>query len=84
MDEDSHFCQKFQNKITVEYQSEMARIAIESEFQISKMGAGGHFLKIKKKLSCVSIWNGQKCHQKWVSDIQFGRRQPLCKTFHKN
>ena len=26
----------------------------------------------------------QKCHRKWVSDIQNGRRQPFCKQIHKN
>ena len=40
----------------------------------SKMAAGGHFVKKKKKLRSVWIWNGQKCHQKWISDIQNGRQ----------
>ena len=36
---------KISNKNKVAYRSEMARNAIESEFWISKMGAGGHFVK---------------------------------------
>ena len=51
------------------YQSEIARIAIESEFQTSKNGR--------------SIWNGQKCNQKWFSNIQNVRRRPFCKKFQK-
>ena len=39
---------KFQ-KNKVAYRFEMARNAIESEFRISKMGAGGHFVKNFKK-----------------------------------
>ena len=35
--------------IKVANRSEMARNAIESEFLTSKMGAGGHFVKIFKK-----------------------------------
>ena len=65
-------------KIKAVYRSEMARDAIGSEFRTSKMGADGHFVK-NTKTSFVLIWNGQKCHQKWVSDIQNGRRQPFCK-----
>ena len=33
----------------------MARNAIESEFRTSKMGAGGHFVKIKKNK--VAYWS---------------------------
>ena len=46
------FCKKIQKIIP--YLSKMARNAIESEFQTSKMGAGGHFVKkgtFTKKLS---------------------------------
>ena len=39
--------------------------------------------KIQKKKSCVSIWNGQKCDRKLISDIQNGRRQPFCQKFPK-
>ena len=35
------------------------------------MADGSHFVKtFPKKLSWVSIWNGQKCDQKLISDIQ--------------
>ena len=37
---------KISKKNKVAYRSEMARNAIESEFLTSKMGAGGHFVKI--------------------------------------
>ena len=67
--------QKFQKK-KVAYRSEMARNAT------FKMGAGCHFAK-KKWQSFVLIWNGQKCHRKWISDIQNGRRQPFCKKITK-
>ena len=30
-----------------------------------------------------SIWNGQKCDRKWISDIQNGRRQPFCQKCPK-
>ena len=63
-------------KIKVVYWSEMARNAIESDFRSSKMAAGSHFVKNKK--SCVLIWNGEKCDQKWFSVIQNGHRQPFC------
>ena len=33
---------------------------------------------ILKKKSCVLIWNGEKCDQKWFSVIQNGRWQPFC------
>ena len=67
-------------QIKIPYWSKMARNAIESEFQTSKMADGSHFVKkIKKKKSCVSIWNGQKCDRKWISYIQNGRRRPFCK-----
>ena len=39
--------------------------------------------KCPNKLSCISIWNGQKCHRKWISDIQNGRRQPFCQNLKK-
>ena len=40
----------------------------------SKMAAGGHFVQnLKTLLRSVWIWNGQKCHRKWISDIQNGR-----------
>ena len=53
----------------IPYLSKMARNAIESEFRTSKMADGSNFVKIsQKKLSRVSIWNGQKCDQKWISD----------------
>ena len=42
--------------------SEMARNSIESDFRTSKMAA--------KKIHSVSIWNGQNCYRKWISDIQ--------------
>ena len=46
----------------------------ESDFRTSKMAAGGHFVKnFKKLLRSVWIWNGQKCHRKWILDIQNGR-----------
>ena len=40
------------------------------------MAAGSHF--VKKNKSCVLIWNGEKCDQKWFAVIQNGRRQPFC------
>ena len=47
--------------------------AIESDFRSSKMAAGSHYLnKIKKKLSCALIWNGDKCDRKWFLIIQNG------------
>ena len=49
----------------------------------SKMAACDHFVKTFKKKSCISIWNGQKCERKWISDIKNGRRQPLCQKFPK-
>ena len=42
---------KYLKKIEVAYRSEMARNAIESEFRTSKMGAGSHFVRLKKKVS---------------------------------
>ena len=33
------------------------------------MADDSHFVK-----SCVSIWNGQKCNRKWISDIQNGNQ----------
>ena len=36
------------------------------------MAAGGHFEKNILKKSCVLIWNGEKCDQKWFSVIQNG------------
>ena len=52
----------------------MARTVIESYFRTSKMAAGGHFVQnFKKELRSVWIWNGQKCHRKWILDIQYGR-----------
>ena len=39
------------SKIKVSYLSEMARNAIKSEFRISKISAGGHFVKkFKEKI----------------------------------
>ena len=49
---------------------DLARNAFKSEFRTSKMGAGGHFIKIFWKKSFVLIWNGQKCHQN--SKVNFG------------
>ena len=46
------------------------------------MGAGGHFVNVLKK-SFVLIWNCQKCHRKWVLDIQNSCRQPFCKKITK-
>ena len=64
--------------------SEMARNAIESECWTSKMADGSHFVKnFQKNVSCVSIWNGQKCDRKWNSDIQNGRRQPFYQKFQQ-
>ena len=40
--------------------------------------------KIKTNKSCVLIWNGEKCHRKWFSVIQNGRRQPFCEQNKKN
>ena len=78
-----HFVKNLkQNKVL--YGSEMARNAIECEFWTSKMADGSHFVKnFRKKKSCVSIWNGQKCDRKWISDIQNGRRQPFCQKVQK-
>ena len=72
-------------QIKVVYWSEMARNATKSDFRTSKMAAGSHFVKKKitkktKQLSCILIWNGQKCDRKWISDIQDGRRRPFCKN----
>ena len=39
--------------------------------------------KKEKKRSCVSIWSGQKCDRKWISDIQNGRRQAFSQKFQK-
>ena len=72
---------KISKQIKVAYRSQMARNEIKSEFRISKMGAGGHFVNNLKK-SFALIWNGQKCDRKWFSDIQNGRRQPFCKKIH--
>ena len=44
------------------------------------MVAGGHFVKKKKKKSCVSIWNGKNCDRKLFSDIQNGRRKILYRS----
>ena len=57
---------ELQSKVMAD-RSEMARNAIESEFRTSKMGAGGHFVKIKKKF---------RIDLKWPV---IGRRQPFCK-----
>ena len=76
------------------YRSEMARIAIESEFQTSKMADRSEMARnaIKRdfwtsKMSAgdhfVKKKNGQKCDWKWISDIQNGRRQPFCQKFPK-
>ena len=62
-------------KMKVAFSSELTRNANENEFQTSKMAAGGHF--VKKNESCIFIWNGQKCKQKLISDIQNGCRQPF-------
>ena len=75
--------------------SEMARNAIESDFRTSKMTAEKKvciYLKWQELLSKVnfrhpngrSIWNGQKCNQKWFSNIQNVRRRPFCTQFKKN
>ena len=73
-----HFAKQIP-KIKVAYRSEMARNVIRREFWTSKMAAGGHFAKKSLKQSFVLIWNGQKCHRKCVSDIQYGRRHhPIC------
>ena len=61
----------------------MARNVIESDIRTSKMAADGHdghFVKNFK--SSISIWNGQKCDRKWISDIQNGRRRSFCQTFY--
>ena len=80
---------------------------------MTSTNAGGHFVKIKQKKrvpyrskvaknsikNSVSIWNGQNCDRKWISEIQkwlidlkwpemrskvnFGRRQPFCQKFQK-
>jgi len=39
------------------------------------MAAGGHFEQ--KNKSCVLIWNGEKCKQQRISDIQNGHRRPF-------
>ena len=43
----------------------------------SKMAAGGHFVKkscvLTWQTNSASIWNGQNCYRKWISDIQNGR-----------
>ena len=46
------------------------------------MAAGGHF--VKKNESCIFIWNGQKCKQKLISDIQNGCRQPFLAKKNEN
>ena len=37
----------------------------------------------KKIKSCLLIWNGEKCDQKWFSIFQNGRRQPFCENKKK-
>ena len=71
--------------------SEMARNAIQSDFQTSKMAAGKNKWNgqncDQKWISEIqygrSIWNGQKCDRKWISDIQNGWRQPFCQQSQK-
>ena len=62
-------------KIKVAYWSEMARNVIKSDFRSSKMADGSHFVK---KKSCVLIWNGEKCDQKWFSVIHFVPKNQSC------
>ena len=72
----------FENKIKTkkgDYWYEMARNAIERDFRPSRMVAGGHFENSKNK-SCILIWNGEKCDQKWFSVIQNGRCENLKKV----
>ena len=72
MAEGSHFVKNFQ-KTKVEYRSEMARNAIESEFRTSKMAEGSHFVKNfqkKQKLSIDLKWPEMRSkvnfgHPKW-------------------
>ena len=68
--------QPFCKTITVAYWYEMARNVIKSYFQSSKMATGSHF--VKKKNSCLFIWNGEKCDRKWFSVIQNGCWQAFC------
>ena len=46
----------------------MARNAIESEFRTSKMGAGGHFVKIKK----IKMVRNAKQSYFWTSKMATG------------
>ena len=63
----SHFVKNLQ-KIKVAYRSEMARNAFKSEFRTSKMGAGGHFVKmfLKKKFRIDLKW------PQMASKVSFG------------
>ena len=49
------FCQKFKKKVA--HWSEMARNAIKSDFQSSKMAAGGHFVKKIFQKCKVAYWS---------------------------
>ena len=72
-----HFEKKYQK---IRIKSKMARNAIESEFRTSEMADGSHYVKnFNTNFKYISIWNGQKCDRKWISDIQNGHRRPFCK-----
>ena len=76
----SHFVKNLK-KIKVAYRSEMARNAFKSEFGISKMGAGGHFVKMFWKWpempSKVSFG-----HPKWAAGSHFVKKSQKYKLWY--
>ena len=72
------FCEKFQKKFCIDLKLPEMRSKVI--FRKVKLAASGHFVKkITKIKIVVSIWNGQKCYQKWFLDIQNGCRGPFKK-----
>ena len=76
--------QKCDRKWILDIQNERRRPFCKKNPYWSKMARNvindTHFVK---NLSFISIWNGQKCVQNWISDIQNGRRWPFCKNVLK-
>ena len=79
MDAGSHFVKK-RRKLIIDLKWREMRS--KSDFRSSKMDAGSHFVKKRRKLSekksCLLIWNGEKCDQKWFLVIQNAHRLPFC------